>query len=239
MIQTSTSLVSVIKSIYVFDDSILCRPKLLKSLLQDYYIGPDIILEDFNSVVNSLHGYIANQKTTFTEITGSVGIDNEDRREIQTELFRMIFIDRNLNEIDRLYSEINRRYRINDAFAEVKKEDHVSSLISDFGVNNEEPLFFGEEIEIHWKCDNPFRLTFSNRHEEMDVTGIDSIDICAMFDNYDLMLYDRNNQMVEQRTINITYIEHAFCNHCGTHIHKVGDRYCTECGMKLSYESKM
>lgn len=239
MIRKSPSLIEVIKSIYEFDDSILNQPRLFKAMLLDYYTGTSCILEDFNSVVDLLQDHIVKKEITLSKITGAIRIVNEDRRKIQIELFREIFIDRNIDAIERLDSYIRCVYHGEDMSSERKYSEHISSSILDFSANRKDSLVWGEEIVISWKCNNPFRLMFSNGHEEMDVTRLNSIDISAMCDNYNLTLYDSRGLVVEQRTINITYLEQAFCNECGTPAYNVGDKYCTKCGVKLSYGVKM
>lgn len=232
MICSSRSLIEVIKSIFEFDDSILFQPRLLKALLLDYYQGRRDILNDFFSILDKCQEDIQNgilDSHTFT----SSGLTDNNRKRIQEELFKAIYIDRSLESLCRLDPYVVEAYKDNVEELKVNVRDSGDANISNFEASRDTLLIYGDIITLSWNCPHLCRVVLSNGKDEMNVTGLDSIEMSALYENYYLILYDTNSKELDRRVINFSYQEHAFCINCGARKCRDDDAYCFRCGIRF------
>lgn len=233
MICSSQSLIGVIKSIFEFDDSILFQPKLLKALLLDYYTGSQDVLNDFFSILDKYQEDICLLKINTSRINYSSEIKDSSRKSIQEEMFRAIYIDKDLKKLSRLDPYIVETYKEKRKEQELNARDSCNATISKFKANRDTLLIYGDIITLSWDCPYSCRIVLSNGNDEMNVTGLNSIEMSALYDKYYLILYDTKSKELDRQVINLSYVENIFCINCGAKKFREDDKFCIRCGIRL------
>lgn len=240
MISASSSLTRVIKFIYEFDESIFCNPLVFSGFIKDLYCGKSYVADDFILILIDLHDKIINSEVSLKDLSDIKleGINNNERCKIQSEIFKIVYINKNFESIEYLNTDILKVYNISFNPPKESSSNRSSSSIIFFNTSQNSSIEFGKIITLFWKCNNPYRLFLSNGYEDMDVTYVDSILISALFDDYVLILYNKEGEVVDKQNVKIQYKKNAFCINCGTIHFKEDDYFCTQCGLKLTNDAE-
>lgn len=233
MIHSSQSLIEVIMSILDYDDSILYRPNLLKGLLLDYYKGPDDILKDFFSILDRHCDEIADDLAGNLHTISSAGIEDKRRDKIQEDIFRTVYIDRDLDSLSRLGAYIVEIYKEEANYWDDDVRNPSNSSTIKFEASRYSSLIYGDIITLSWTCPNSYKVVLSNGRDKMNVTNLNSIEMSAMFDKYFLILYDAEYKESDRLVVNMDYREHAFCINCGERKYRDDDEFCYSCGIRF------
>lgn len=237
MLYSPLYIIETIKKIDIIDSSIFYNPCKFKGYVRDLCCGNSFVVDDFIYILTNLADKIASNTINSKDISiiKLKGENCAERCKIQTQLFSCIYIEKNLKDIEHLSSQIQKVY--DTSFSIEKVKEAFSSSIVLFKMDQSSLIEFGTQVTFCWMCTNPYRLSFSNGYETMDVTNLNSIIVCAMFDFYELILFDENGGVVDKQVVRVQYKKNVYCINCGTMFLMEDDFYCTQCGLKRFNEA--
>lgn len=229
----------VLRFIYEFDASIFNNPLKLLGYIRDYYVGNKLVADDFVNILNALSNKVENFIINTKDISKIrlEGANNSERSKIQTELFKAIYISKDIKRIRNIESNIAVIYGESvEYYKQVESNTYDSPIIS-FSGGDDRIVGYGQLINFVWECGNPYRLCLTNGHESMDVTHLDSLVVSAMFDCYELILYNEQGKITDKKIVNLQYKKNVYCINCGAIYFDANvDKYCTKCGVKIFYD---
>ena len=236
--RASSRITELIQSISEYDSSIFYDPPKFAGFIRDYYVGNKLVSSDFIQILDKFRDEISNCALKSHDLSSICleGANDVERAGIQTELFQIIYIRKKIRDLSSLNQRILDVY--GQSAEEVKQVEEVApeSPIISFSRNGEHVVEYGQLIKFVWTCKNPHRLCLSNGQEKMDVTHLDSLVVSAIFDCYELILYDEEGKAVDKKTITIRYRKKVYCINCGSLCYDANqDLYCTECGVRIFY----
>ena len=161
------------------------------------------------------------------------GAKSQERKAVQSEIFKYIYINSDLQKARKLNELIIDVYEQSSKPQVKSYNSNQTSSIIFFRASSLEEIEFGKILTLSWKCNNPYKISLFNGHDYMDVSHMDTISISAMFDKYVLLLSDKSGNVIDTKEIRINFRKNSFCMNCGTLIYSEGDIYCTHCGIKL------
>lgn len=240
ILKPSCHITDVIRFISELDNSIFYNPLMFQGYIRDYYIGNKYVADDFIIWLNSLQNKIENSIISIQDIESVrlEGINASKKNKLQSKLFSSIYIDKDLRRIGNLETYIATIYGEPIGYDNKTIVNNTpNSLIISFSGGDEQIVEYGKLINFVWECNNPYRLCLSNGHENMDVTHIDSILISAIFDYYELILYNDEGKILDKKSVTIQYKNNAYCINCGNmYFDASKDNYCTKCGTKIFHD---
>lgn len=219
----SEKLWEVLQAIQSIDENIFYNKRLLKAHLHDLYIGRKVYIDAFLAIVSCIpeeNGIII--KTSKEKFKQLKFPENNIDEEIHKHL--LIYCYNIYVRCDYSFSSF------------VETSNHVTSRkfashIDGFTCNLND-VFWGDEILLSWKVNNPYLLKLSDGEVMVNVTSLSSTTILATNDKYTLFLYDQSNKLIDKRQINIKITSLGFCIFCGHRFISLSDKYCCYCGTK-------
>ena len=233
MLDTS-KLTEVVRFLLESDDSFYENPERLIYGFKDLYTGNQSIYEDFVASISALSSI--DDSVSVTVINNL--ISRQSKYAVFAPILKCIFVNGNCLNIWRYEQSIqdayntskikhNRRNRNNSC------DSGTKSSIKYFRSNQEKEVLFGDIITFEWMCVNPIVVLLQAGGQRMEVSGLTSLCLKALFDCYDLILQDLKGNILASQKVYIDYRKVTYCINCGQIIYDYTDTYCTECGMRI------
>lgn len=219
----SEKLWEVLQAIQSIDENIFYNKRLLKAHLHDLYIGRKVYIDAFLAIVSCMpeeNGIIIKtSKEKFKQLKfPENNIDEEIHKQLLIYCYNIyVRCDYSFSSFGETSNHVTSR----------KFASHIDGFTC-----NLNDVFWGDEILLSWKVNNPYLLKLSDGEVMVNVTSLSSTTVLATNDKYTLFLYDQSNKLIDKRQINIKISSLGFCIFCGHRFISLSDKYCCYCGTK-------
>lgn len=233
----TTNLTEVVRFIVESDDSFYKSPKRLIYGVRDLYTGNQLIKEDFISLIKLITPLLNEGYLRIKDIVNI--LQQNSKRDIFFPILKDVYVNHDCKELCSYEHHLQAAYTNKTSLLRNRNRDcnhSIQSSIVYFRTEYTKKFIYGEIIKIEWECVNPVIIILSAGKQAMDVSGLSSLCISALYDSYELLIQDLDGTVIDKKSLIIEYKTIFYCINCGCMIRDSEDIYCTHCGVRVYHD---